>query len=146
MTPRPLYKWKSFWLGILVLGFLGWAWLANVRTEYNVGYREYLGTGGLSGWVAGSCLGSVYVSSYSSPPRGFSSRAPASGFHWLHEALDPDEPTIYFARSPFGNVHERNYREWTVAWWMVVLGYTSVWSAWLFFHWKRKQKKPRYEC
>jgi hypothetical protein len=27
MTPRPLHKWKSFWLGILVLGFLGWAWM-----------------------------------------------------------------------------------------------------------------------
>jgi len=25
MTRRPLIKWKSFWLGILVLGFLGWA-------------------------------------------------------------------------------------------------------------------------
>lgn len=24
--PRPFYRWKSFWLGVLVLGFLGWAW------------------------------------------------------------------------------------------------------------------------
>jgi len=26
MTPRPVIRWKSFWLGILVLGFLGWTW------------------------------------------------------------------------------------------------------------------------
>lgn len=26
MTPRPLYRWKSFWLGVFVLGFLGWEW------------------------------------------------------------------------------------------------------------------------
>ena len=26
MMPRPLYRWKSFWFGLLVLGFLGWAW------------------------------------------------------------------------------------------------------------------------
>ena len=26
MTPRPLYKWKTFWLGLLALIFLGWAW------------------------------------------------------------------------------------------------------------------------
>jgi hypothetical protein len=30
MTPRPLYCWKSFWLGILVLGFLYWAWLDSL--------------------------------------------------------------------------------------------------------------------
>ena len=29
MKPRPLIKWKSFWLGILVLGFLGWAWTGS---------------------------------------------------------------------------------------------------------------------
>ncbi|MEK7951600.1 hypothetical protein [Luteolibacter soli] len=28
---RPMYRWKSFWLGILVLGFLGWAnWQSHV--------------------------------------------------------------------------------------------------------------------
>ena len=140
-TPRSFYRWKSFWLGLCVLVFLGWAWLGNVRAENNVGYRWYRGTGELSGWVAGSCLGSVYVSNYSSPPRGFSSRAPASGFHWLHEALEADEPTIYFARQPFGNVRESKYRERWVAWWLVFLGYTAMWSAWLFLHWKREQKK-----
>ena len=30
MAPRPLIKWKSFWLGILVLGFLGWAWVRSM--------------------------------------------------------------------------------------------------------------------
>jgi len=36
MTPRPLYKWKCFWLGILVLGFLGWAWWDSSRWETQV--------------------------------------------------------------------------------------------------------------
>ena len=31
MPPRPLYKWKSFWLGLLVLGFLGWVWMRSTR-------------------------------------------------------------------------------------------------------------------
>jgi len=25
MKPRPFYKWKSFWLGVVVLVFMGWA-------------------------------------------------------------------------------------------------------------------------
>ena len=26
MKARPVYRWKSFWLGVLVMAFLGWAW------------------------------------------------------------------------------------------------------------------------
>lgn len=26
MRPRPIYRWKSFWLGLLTLVFMGWAW------------------------------------------------------------------------------------------------------------------------
>ena len=30
MAPRRLSRWKSFWFGILVLGFLGWAWMSSM--------------------------------------------------------------------------------------------------------------------
>jgi hypothetical protein len=33
MTPRPIYRWKSFWLGLFVACFLAWAW----RDSYRVG-------------------------------------------------------------------------------------------------------------
>ena len=41
MTPRPLIRWKSFWLGILVLVFLGWAWVASLSRGSEV--RFYSG-------------------------------------------------------------------------------------------------------
>ena len=31
MTRRPIYRWKSFWLGLCVLVFLGWAWAHSFR-------------------------------------------------------------------------------------------------------------------
>ena len=31
MFPRPFHRWKSFWLGLLVLVFLGWSWVMSVR-------------------------------------------------------------------------------------------------------------------
>ena len=31
MTPRPFYRWKSFWFGLLVLVFLGWVWADSQR-------------------------------------------------------------------------------------------------------------------
>jgi len=30
MNPRPLYHLKSFWFGMLVVGFLGWAWFRSI--------------------------------------------------------------------------------------------------------------------
>jgi hypothetical protein len=40
-APRPLIKWKSFWLGILVLVFLGWAWVRSIQHDE----RVYFGLG-----------------------------------------------------------------------------------------------------
>ena len=31
MTPRPIHRWPSFWLGVFILTFLGWAWLDSCR-------------------------------------------------------------------------------------------------------------------
>ena len=30
MIPRPIHRWNSFWLGLLALSFLGWAWTRPV--------------------------------------------------------------------------------------------------------------------
>jgi hypothetical protein len=35
MTPRPLYQWKCFWLGIFMLIFLGWAWWNSYQRAQN---------------------------------------------------------------------------------------------------------------
>jgi hypothetical protein len=34
MHPRPLYRWKSFWVGMLFLGFLGWAWASTLTDGF----------------------------------------------------------------------------------------------------------------
>jgi hypothetical protein len=39
VMPRPVYRWKSFWLGVLVLGFLGWAWAHSFRHFSGGGFR-----------------------------------------------------------------------------------------------------------
>jgi hypothetical protein len=42
MPPRPIHRWKTFWLGILVLIFLGWAWQDSRRHETSFSaIREY---------------------------------------------------------------------------------------------------------
>ncbi|MCW1924994.1 hypothetical protein OKA05_20695 [Luteolibacter arcticus] len=36
MLPRPFHRWKSFWLGLFVLGFLSWAWWDSLGTDTRV--------------------------------------------------------------------------------------------------------------
>ena len=40
MKPRPFYRWKSFWLGLCVLVFLGWAWRASFYTSSSIQYAR----------------------------------------------------------------------------------------------------------
>jgi hypothetical protein len=37
MKPRPINRWKSFWLGVLILVFLGWAW---ARSGHQMDYLQ----------------------------------------------------------------------------------------------------------
>jgi hypothetical protein len=41
MTPRPFHRWKSFWLGILIACFLGWAWWDSLRFESSVTWHRF---------------------------------------------------------------------------------------------------------
>ncbi|MEK7951499.1 hypothetical protein [Luteolibacter soli] len=40
MTPRPPYQWKSFWLGVLVISFLGWGWIDSFQHPFHVVYAR----------------------------------------------------------------------------------------------------------
>ncbi|RYD25309.1 MAG: hypothetical protein EOP87_24655 [Verrucomicrobiaceae bacterium] len=55
MTPRPIHKWKTFWLGLLILAFLTWTW-SRSRSQ-----NDYLGVGTIAKtWIhAGSWNGAL---------------------------------------------------------------------------------------
>lgn len=31
MKPRPLYRWKTFWLGLFIIAFLCWTWAISMK-------------------------------------------------------------------------------------------------------------------
>lgn len=39
---RPIYHWKSFWLGLLVLSFIGWAWQDSTRSWTYIRCRQFV--------------------------------------------------------------------------------------------------------
>ena len=40
MTPRPLYRWKAFWLGLFVTCFLAWAWWDSLKFSSGGGWHQ----------------------------------------------------------------------------------------------------------
>lgn len=55
MSPRPPYRWKSFWLGLFVLVFLSWAWRDALEMETRVTFSEPN-----TAWQAGRLDGSTF--------------------------------------------------------------------------------------
>ncbi|MCW1883669.1 hypothetical protein OKA04_02950 [Luteolibacter flavescens] len=129
MTPRPLYRWKSFWFGILVLGFL--LWVERRWESQDLGMSYFNGTDAL---ILDQSHGSIefHVGALDAEfPLGwdfYHMRFPDAQFVW------PSAAEFYWNDAGWGfSGHFSN--------WFIVLLFLISWCAWLFFHWRREQKK-----
>jgi len=130
MTPRPLYKWKSFWLGMLVLGFLGWVWLRSIQGISTVT------------WTADNEVRQVQLSQWDSALhlwRGDNGRLRDPGFSFQERLFDVDERGDWFPRA-FTWKSDRNGAGFIVAYWFVMLLFFVPCSAFLAWRWRRQCK------
>ena len=52
MTPRPIYRWKTFWLGLFVACFIAWSWCDSMSSSSEVEWRQIYARNGMGGiWV-----------------------------------------------------------------------------------------------
>lgn len=118
---RPVIRWKSFWFGFLVLGFLGWAW-----------------------------AGSMGRGSYLSPVEGrvvFSNNGGQIGFNLSPEGWDDRmgiAHTLVQAETAFSEFvdslnHEESGRFYVVAHWFLMLLFFLRWSAIHAWRWQRQR-------
>jgi hypothetical protein len=126
MIPRPIHKWKSFWLGILVLGFLGWAWARSMHE----GVTLVLWEDSLLSFR--SIFGRLDIS-YISP----SVPQYPVGLDCEEVAPDPGDylpVAVYFLKNGFTTTVE-------IACWFLILLFLVPWVG--FLAWRvRKQRKP----
>jgi len=154
--PRPIHRWKTLWLGILVIAFLTWAWWQSTHTS--VFFRCYQ----ISGRHAGA---GISLSRWAPDPK------PASPLGWHLQQIDPsnkvwrqasfeapeilhithetDELLKYHALEPTGKtLNPRNaaalhfmpaltrgipgYRAIFLPHWLLILTFTAIWAALLF--------------
>jgi hypothetical protein len=121
MTPRPVYRWKSFWFGILVLGFLGFAWIESKHSATWCAIRVFDDTLGLGNWNGYVCV--------------FNQRHfEVHRFMWMNLAIIFDPEWFPFPFLPGEGIFR-------VAHWFVIFLFLVLWLA--FLSWcVRKQKKP----
>jgi hypothetical protein len=131
MTPRPFYRWKSFWLGLCVLLFLGWAWAETVNQASGITWVQQRGHYGFQIMQFRDSVTFWHG-------EGVDGRGP--GFYCDIYPLKEEKGHEWF---PEALVLERSGTDSGVliAQWLFILLFIIAWGSWLFFHWKREQKK-----
>ena len=127
--PRPLYRWMSFWLGVLVLLFLAGGWLLSLSHTHLVRLD----------WTSGNCLiashekGFCRISVSTDDLSGLFSkpRLHAGAFrHW-----ERTERTSDYAYS-----WDQVWTQVRVAHRLLILLFLVPWLAWLAWRWRRQKQ------
>jgi hypothetical protein len=153
MSRRPLYHWKSFWLGILVIAFLGWSWMTSMRNPGGIG----VAVPGVHGGAAYTNGSMVLFCNGSS--EGF-------GIGFFNEPVEPEStwfPSGIESRFSEGKrIHLSTLvtlasggikKSWTcgysparghirIAHWLLILFLALLWTAFLFSRYRRMKRLP----
>jgi hypothetical protein len=127
MTPRPIYRWKCFWFGLLCLAFLGSAWVRSL------GYQSSLHIS----WGGGESIlaqerGEVQLAVPAHPSR------PQIVFY--DSAIDREETEIASAFTHA--VFKGDQLFWTAHWFLMLL-FSVPWVA--FLGWRRRRQNRAKE-
>lgn len=125
MKQRPFYRWKSFWVGLLVLALAGWTWWRSMSCIDSIGY-----TTGTYTWELSNSDGHV-------------------GALWGdYTFTDGPYEFVFGRRKRFSEpvlakavTFERSAKDvmgmCLVAWWVVMLVLGVVWVWMLVWRWRR---------
>lgn len=161
MPPRPIHRWKTLWLGIILVTFLSWAWWQSTHTSaYFRCYR-------LTICHAGAGISLLYWApgSRPAPPLKWNLyQINPSLKAWRHAFLeapkailsrdDPDQILEYYDEaSADGDLGARNSaaihfigvlryaapgsRAIFIPHWLLILAFLVPWSAFLIWRWRR---------
>ena len=129
MPPRPLHRWKSFWLGILILSFLGWAWTDSMRQE------------SILFWAAPSrvALSATQTSGVIGISWTFTTPPVTQHFHYRRQPISVRERHTWF---PKGLAYENDgYASYAgFAHWFLIILFLSPWCT--FIAWKSRRQRP----
>jgi len=130
MKPRPVYRWKSFWLGVVVLAFLGWSWLRSM------GPGDYFAIKGSLEEVvridqSGGRIAVVWEREdpiFSLPEMPLAKHSPESEMRWFPRAVRYWSPID-------------GWNAVAIAHWFVILVFLILWLGWFAWRGRSFQRK-----
>jgi hypothetical protein len=134
MLPRPLHRWKSFWLGVFVVVFLGWAWVRSMKYNDGILYGSILGAEFL---YLGQSRGDV----------GFAYGVGIGASPELYVVCIPNEMTLggdVFKRWFPTAINWDGWKDWrwsiSIAHWFLILLFLISWTTWLVWRSRRMKR------
>ncbi len=129
MYPRPIHRWKSFWFGLLVLAFFGWAWEDSMERYSGVSWGSAASCKvarirHVNGFIA------VGIGDHTLPPGAM------AGFRTnrLKSARGSQNfARPHISRDPFGVLFI------VVPHWLLALLFFLPWAGWLV--WRKRLRK-----
>ena len=163
MSRRPIYRWKSFWLGVVVLCFLGWAWARSMTWRDEVIWQratEGSGTGAVDGdsvsaWQERGTVGVQWDNwnPFSDDGVSYSRRTiqdilglADSETVWVKmgEVNEATGEMTYTEVSPimvmFPTALVMKEDRVLVAHWVLCAVFVVVWGSWLGWRWRRERR------
>jgi hypothetical protein len=131
MHPRPLHRWKSFWLGVFVLAFLGWAWVRSVHRIDDISYKASTSS---TSWGACTGFGAVLLG-WSHDPF-----AP-DGLRFSSARTNPDWGSIWFPEAiQLDGGRTEGWQNFSIAHWFLILLFLVPWAGSLFWRIRRMRR------
>lgn len=136
MPPRPLHRWKSFWLGLFVLVFLCWAWWTSMNQIAGVT------------WAANNGVRQVQLSNYDAMVHcwiGDNGYHRTAGLHWdrRKDGAEEKEDGTWF--QPGIVLTEGGGSGLQLAHWFIILLFLIPWVGFLIWRIRRMRRAPSVE-
>lgn len=136
MSSHSLHRWKSFWLGLLVLIFLGWAWVRSIHRIDDISYKASTSS---RSWGACTGFGAVILG-WSDDPF-----AP-DGLRFSSYRAGPDWVTTWFPEAILmeGDPDE-SWQNFRIAHWFLILHFLVPWAGFLVWRVRRVKRHSMSE-
>lgn len=133
MTPRPFHRWKSFWLGVLVLIFLGWAWVRSIDCRDVASWGEAHGGRGI---LLSQRDSEVLITWNSSKIIA----VVAPGFSVSSVKLNPRSHTVLARAITWQESPEYPLLTASIAHWFIILLFLLPWTTFLLWRHRRMKR------
>lgn len=138
VPPRHIHRWKSFWLGLLVLIFLGWAWIRSLSCQDTVMWCHESGHFGVIHSASGVEYYEVKLINLKTPIT-FDTMFNVITSRFSRSIQSTPLPRFLMWRD-FGVPGVATHRGVTFAHWFLFLLFLVPWASFLFWRVRRMRR------